>query len=103
MPTVARVTARETFFSIRSRSTPMCEHFKWEAHDDGKCKKRHRSVYKLDAVREPVGFKMVVPPRRRRTKKSGESGAGPLDYLLSPRTIQAINNNLHCLLPKLPE
>ena len=59
LPTVARVATRETSFSIRPTSNEMCTHFKWEAHEgegdwkcaQGKCTKRHRSVYKLEALK----------------------------------------------------
>ena len=33
LPAVARVAARETFFSIRPSSNEMCTHSKWEAHE----------------------------------------------------------------------
>ena len=101
LPTVARVAARETSFSIRPTSNEMCTHFKWEAHEgegdwkcaQGKCTKRHRSVYKLEALREPVGFKMVVP--RQRMTRSQRQQRAPLQYLLSPATMQAIDNHIY--------
>ena len=59
----------------------------------GKCTKRHRSVYKLEALREPVGFKMVVP--RQRMTRSQRQQRAPLQYLLSPATMQAIDNHIY--------
>jgi hypothetical protein len=102
LPTVARVAARETFFSIRPTSNEMCSHFSWEAHKGegvwesamGKCMKRHRSVYKLEAIREPVGFKIVVP-NKRMTRRSGQQQHAPLRYLMSPGTIQGVNNSIY--------
>jgi hypothetical protein len=98
LPAVARVAARET---IRPTSNEMCTHFKWEAHEgegdrkcaQGKCTKRHRSVYKLEALREPVGFKMVVP--RQRMTRSQRQQRAPLQYLLPPATMQAIDNRIY--------
>jgi hypothetical protein len=51
------------------------------------------AVYKLEALREPVGFKMVVP-RQSMTRPQRQQRA-PLQYLLSPATTQAIDNLIY--------
>jgi hypothetical protein len=55
--------------------------------------KRHRSVYKLEAIREPVGFKMVVP--NKRLTRSRQQKHAPLRYLMSPGTMQDVNNSIY--------
>jgi len=98
-PTSARIRAREVHYSIRPSTTEMCEEFYWDCGPSKKCYKRHKTVYKLDSIREPVGFRLVVPdesiaranrPNRRRAPMAKE----PLRYLLSPTTKQEIDANL---------
>lgn len=108
-PTSAQVSAREVHYHIRPSSTPMCDKFYWDCGPKKKCYKRHKAVYKLDVIRDPVGFKLVVPDesigranrcgpvrkaRLQRRQAPTTAAPEPLRYLLSPTTKQAIDAGL---------
>lgn len=61
------------------------------------CFKRHRSIYRLRDVREPVGFELDTPRKSHRSARSADEGDGRLRYRVSDLVKQQIQQNLNAV------
>ena len=92
-----------TYFSIASSESDMCGNWLWDCGRAKGCKLRHRTVYRLDAVREPVNFSLVVPKyepadhtgrRVTRSTRRQQGASGFVRYILDRKLDQQIKQGL---------
>ena len=81
----------------------MCGNWLWDCGRAKGCKLRHRTVYRLDAVREPVNFSLVVPKyepadhtgrRITRSTRRQQGASGFVRYILDRKLDQQIKQGL---------
>ena len=56
------------------------------------CRKQHTNTFNLKMLREPVGFKLCTPTRRR-----NRGNKDPVVYHMDDLTLQKINNSLEAV------